>query len=891
MKKRLFLLLASYLAAANIVAQHMLEQPVTLRARNILLEEALYRLSEQEGVKLSFSGDILPLYRVNADFEGRKLAEVLEALFQGADLRYEAVGAQVVIYRISGLQHTVSGFLRDAETGERLINANILDAQSGRGAVSNAYGFYSISLPAGPAELYFSYTGYKTEARRLLLQDSRQMDIYLSPSLTLQPVEVVGTRMAAPSGMLAAGSHHELDVQQIERLPALAGEPDIIRVAHLLPGVQTGTDGVGGLHVRGGDNGQNLIMIDGVPVYNISHAAGIFSVFNTSAVSSARLIKGAFPARYGGRLSSVLDIRTREGNRRDFGLRGDVGLLSGRLSAEGPIVKEKSSFFLSGRWSFIDWYLQPLTRSLKAEKGEEGFIGYRFHDLNAKLNYALSNKSHLYLSYYSGSDSYSNSGNSADTLEARDGNLPGPAYFRFDRNYSDRIRWGNDVASLRWNHLFSDKLFANLTAYYSSLDVRIDYFAADSLLELASRSTVDRLIDIGRYSSDIRDIGFRLDFDFIPAPHHYIRFGANLTRHSFLPGVFAFDAVEKSENNGILPQEPGNKAPIAAMEYTAYVEDEARLGKRLALNLGMHLAAFQVRQKTYWSWQPRLSVDWQAADRWKLEAYYSRMQQFVHLLSNSTLGLPAEIWAPSTENIAPQAGWQAGISSNWNLDKGWQFSLEAYFKDMGQLLSYSEGALFLNNWEANVTAGKGEAYGLEGMLGKCQGRAMGWIAYSLAYASRQYGLINNGEAYPYKYDRRHDLKLAFSYRIQDWVEMSANWIFSSGFAFSLPAGEYDVLFPGSGEPPLVAIDYGSKNANRMPPYHRFDLSANFYFDTDRVQHVINVGVYNLYNRRNPLYYDLRNRYVREGNQLRLKKEFVSVWIIPMLPSLSYSIKF
>ncbi|MCB0567104.1 MAG: carboxypeptidase-like regulatory domain-containing protein [Phaeodactylibacter sp.] len=889
--KRLSLLLAVLLAAANIRAQSVLEQPVSIKGKGLLLEQALYQLSDQEGVNLSFSNDILPLRRLDVDIRGQRLARVLDELLQGTKLEYQEVGSQVVIFLSSGYSFTISGFLEDAKTGERLISANIQELHTGKGTITNAYGFFSLTLPAGPVSLSFSYLGYSRESRQLMLRDDQELNISLKPSLTLDPVEVIGERATASQGQIASASSHDLSVEQIERLPALAGEADIIRIVHLLPGVQTGTDGVGGLHVRGGNSGQNLILIDGVPVYNISHAAGIFSVFNTNAVSSARLIKGGFPARYGGRLSSVLDIRTREGNRKKFGLRGDVGLLSGRLSLEGPIVKDRSSFFISGRWSLIDWYLQPLARSLKSEKGEDGFVGYRFHDLNAKLNYSLSKKDHLYLSYYSGSDHYSNSGSSTDTLQTRQSNLPEPAFFRFERDYSDRIRWGNTVASLRWNHLFNDKLFANLAATYSSLDVNINYSATDSLVALSSQNTVDRLVDIGRYASNITDLGLRLDFDFIPVPNHYIRFGANLTHHSFLPGVFAYDDIEKSGNGNVLPQNSEDQRAVGAMEYSVYFEDEVRLGQRLKANLGVHLAAFQVRQKTYWSPQPRLSLAWQVKEKWQLEAYLSRMEQFVHLLSNSAVGLPTEIWVPSTEKVAPQKGWQTGIASTWSLRKGWKLSLEAYAKDMNQLLSYAEGALFLNDWEANVTSGDGQAYGLEWMLGKRFGKTAGWLAYSLAHADRQYEFVNNGQRYPYKYDRRHDLKVAFSHRIQDWIEISANWVFSSGFAFSLPAEKYEIILPESGEPPITVLDYGSKNAYRMPAYHRLDLGVNFYFNTDRIHHTINIGVYNLYNRRNPLYYDLRNTYSEEDQQLKLKKEFVPVSIIPMLPSLNYSIKF
>ncbi|MCB0585162.1 MAG: TonB-dependent receptor [Phaeodactylibacter sp.] len=889
--KRLYLLLAVFLAAVNIRAQGVLEQPVTIVGKGMLLEEALYQLADQENINLSFSNDILPDRRMDVEIRDENLAQALDYLLRGTGLEYRQLGTQVVIFPSAGQLYTISGFLEDLRTGERLISANIQELYSGKGAVSNEYGFYSLTLPAGKVSLNYSYLGYGAENRQFSLQADRKLDIALAPSLTLDPVEVVGERLEGGQSLVSYPSGHELNIRQVERLPALAGEADIIRVAHLLPGVQTGPDGVGGLHIRGGNNGQNLIMIDGVPVYNISHAAGIFSIFNTQAISSARLIKGGFPARYGGRLSSVLDIRTREGNRRAFGMKADLGLLSGRLTVEGPLVREKSSFFISGRWSFIDWFLEPLTQSLKADKGEDGFIGYRFHDLNAKLNYSLSPKDHIYLSYYSGADHYSNSGNSADTLEVRNDNLPEPAFFRFEKDYSDRISWGNSVASLRWNHLFSDKLFANLAATYSSLRVNIDYFASDSLIALSGMNTVDRLLDIGEYSSNIADLGLRLDFDFIPVPKHYIRFGANITHHRFLPGVFAYNVVEKSGNGEVLPQENKESNAVDALEYSAYFEDEARLSPRLRLNMGVHLAAFQVKEKTYWSPQPRFSLAWEARPGWELETYLSRMQQFVHLLSNSALGLPTEVWVPSTRNVAPQEGWQFGLGSTWNLKKGWEFSLEAYAKAMKQLLSYSEGALFLNDWESNVTSGRGQAFGLEGMLSKRIGKTTGWAAYGLSYADRQYEFINNGRPYPYKYDRRHDFKIAFSHRLQDWVEVSADWVISSGFAFSLPAEQYDLILPGSGEPPVTVIEYGQKNAYRMPIYHRLDLGVNFYFDTDQVRHTVNVGVYNLYNRKNPLYYDLRNRYVEEEGQVKLKKEFVPVSIIPMLPSLNYSLKF
>lgn len=885
----IFLLLFSFLATSR--AQHLVERRVSLSVEGATLEEALYQLADRNDIQLSFSNDILPERRVSMQMDQVSLKAVLAQLFQNTALQFREIGRQVVVFLPPETRFTVSGFLEDARTGERLINANILDVNSGRGAASNEYGFYSLSLPAGRVALSFSYLGYETQRREFVLREPRRLNASLKPSLTLAPVEVVAPRIGGISGAPAPGGGQEVGVYEAEHLPTLGGEADIIRLTHLLPGVQTGTDGIGGLHIRGGDNGQNLIMIDGVPVYNISHAAGLFSVFNSQAVRSARLIKGGFPARYGGRLSSVLDIRTREGNSKTFSARADVGMLSGRFSLEGPIVRDKSSFFVSGRRSLADWYLQPLTRGLKEEKGEDGFTGYRFYDLNAKLNYELSARDHFYLSYYSGADRYTNQGQASDTLAFADGNQPEPAIYRFDRQYDDAVGWGNTVASLRWNHLFSDKLFANLAASYSGLDVDIRYLAVDSLVRLDAQRTVNRLFDVGHYSSSIRDAGLRLDFDFLAVPGHHIRFGANVAHHDFLPGLLA-GSGEKSGNGEIdsLPVLPETARRLTAMEYVAYVEDEFRAGKGLTINAGLHAAVFSAHNKAYPSLQPRILASWQLSKRWRLESYYSRMQQPIHLLSNSAIGLPTELWVPSTDKVAPQKGWQAGLSANWAFRPGWSAEADGYFKSMDNLLAYSEGALFLNDWEENVTAGSGRAYGMEALLRKQEGRLRGWMGYSLAWADRQYAQVNNGRRYPYKFDRRHEFKLALMYRIQDWASLSASWVYSTGFAFSPPLGQYEVVIPGAG--PVTAIDFGDKNAFRMPAYHRLDFGANFYFETDsRLRHTINVGAYNIYNRRNPLYYALRSKYVEEDGKIRTQKEFVQAWLIPMLPSLNYSIQF
>ena len=891
MKRLLLFSLLIMLAFAGR-AQLDIVEPISIQFDEVTLENALYQITDQVGVKISFGNNILPEKSIDQQFTDEPLNNVLETLLQGTSIEFKQLGNQIALYTDEKSTVVISGFLTDAESGEDLIYANIIDLESRKGTAANAYGFYSLTVPKGKANLAFSYTGYKTTWKELDLTEDYRLDLELQPSLTfINPIVIVGQKDTENISLESRAGETLIDIKNVERLPALAGETDIIRIAQMLPGVQTGTDGVGGLHVRGGSNGQNLILIDGVPVYNISHAAGLFSIFNTSAIRSTNLYKGAFPARYGGRLSSVIDIVTKEGNRKKLGVKGELGTLAGRLTVDGPIIKDKSSFFLSGRLSLVDWYLQPITKNLKSKKGEDGFIDYRFYDFNAKLNYDISRKDKLYLSFYSGADFYKNRGVSFDSISIIDTSVEEPASLLFGQSYSDEVSWGNVVGSLRWNHLFGNRLFANLTATYSSLNVNIDYQAADSLTHLATNNLERVFLDFGYYESEIEDIGLRLDFDFMPAPNHYIRFGANVTHHFFRPGVLSYNQNQlKTDNGNLIEVQQSNNEPVRAIESAVYIEDEFKINDKLSINAGLHNALFHVDDKWYASVQPRLLVHYQYKPRWKLEAFYGKSTQFIHLLSNSLLGLPTELWVPSTANIAPQQAWQTGVTSRWKLAQDMELSLDLYYKSMNNLLSYSEGAAFLDDWEANVTSGNGEAYGAEVLLQKRIGQFSGWLGYGLQWADRQYAFLNRGERYPYRYDRRHEVKAAAVHRVQNWLELSASWTLSSGFAFSLPLSQYTINVEGIG--PVTAIDYGTKNEFRMPYYHRLDFSANIYIDMERTMHKIRMGVYNLYNRQNPLYFDIRTtNLIWEDGAWAERKALVKTTLVPLLPSLSYSIEF
>ncbi len=870
------------------MGQSPLDQEVTLVVRNESVEDALYKLIDQNEVKLIFSNEILSTKTITLRMRRVPLRQVLEALFGDTDIHYKAIGDQVVLYKEAeaptAKEFTISGFLEDGQTGERLIGASVYERNSQRGTVTNAYGFYSLSLEGGPVELTYAYLGYEASVRYFVLTVNSKENVTLMPSLTLTEVLVIGsdsTFAQKPDG----SSTDYIQIDDVEQLPKLAGESDLVRTAYLLPGVQTGTDGVGGIHVRGGNPGQNLILIDGVPVYNISHAAGVFSIFNTNAVRTAKLVKGGFPARYGGRISSVLDVRTKEGNKKDYKAQADLGMLTSGLSVEGPIIKDKSSFFLSGRGSFLDLYLQPYSRKEKEKRGEGGFSSYQFYDVNAKLNFAFSDNDKIYFSYYRGSDRFTNSGSRTDLVSLSTSG--GIDNYRIDQGYEENLYWGNQVGAFRWNHLLSDKLFANAAFTYSNFNVGFDYSSQDSLVNQNIGQTLVSSYSVGRYRSSIEDLGVKLDFDFFPKTDHYLRFGISFNRQYFNPGVLFYDNKIEDEIDSTQSNDP-----ISANEYAAYVEHEFQWGRHLTFNLGLRAMIQSVRSRNYRSLQPRANVLWKVNDRWSLKGAYSNMVQFVHLLSSSSIGLPTDLWVPSTSNIRPQEANQIDVGTEWTFAPGYLLEVETYYKWMNHLLSFSEGAFFLNGWEDNVTSGEGRAYGIEFFLKKKEGRTTGWISYGLAKADRQFERIFFGERYPFKYDRRHDLKMVLSHQFNRKWSFSANWVFSTGFAYTLPLEKYTIQL--TDYLPVIQEEIfanGKKNGQRMPPYHHLDVNVNYNFETGKFQHALSVGVYNVYNRQNPLYNTIRKRYLNQNDQLLEVNQTVQVLMVPITPSIHYSLKF
>ncbi|MEM7371871.1 MAG: carboxypeptidase-like regulatory domain-containing protein [Bacteroidota bacterium] len=797
-------------------------------------------------------------------------------------------------------RYTISGYLEDASSGEKLISAKVFDSKTRKGTLTNNFGFFSLTLPEGPVSLVATYSGFQTISKELNLTMDLSMNFSLK-EFQVDEVMIVAEneeRIEEKTEMSVV----DIPIQQIKLLPALLGEVDVIKAVQLMPGVQSGNEGSTGLYVRGGGPDQNLILLDDVPLYYVSHLGGFFSVFNADAIKSVKLTKGGFPARYGGRLSSVLDIRMKEGNMNEFHGEGSIGLISSKLSLQGPIIKGKSSFIISGRRTYLDLFSKPISRI--ATKGQTSF-GYHFYDLNGKVNHTFSDKDRLYFSFYLGDDNLSISNNE------KEGN-PGEEDF-YEFRLKNKTLWGNKMAALRWNHIWSPKLFSNLTATYSKyrFNADNDLYDAYSYRQNDSIKTNVSEGSLG-YKSGIEDFGAKLDFDFYPAPSHAIKFGAASTYHTFTPGLLGlkFKTGETNLDTTL------NNQKANSLESYVYIEDEFKIGEKFSANVGVHGVHYLVNKKSYYSLQPRASARLLVGEKVALKASYVQMTQFIHLLSNSGAGLPIDLWVPATEKVAPQTSWQAaaGIATSF-LDGQLSLSIEGYYKEMNNMIEYKEGTDFFlgvddKSWEERVeTGGKGTAYGAEILLQKKTGKTTGWVGYTLSWNNRQFANINGGNVYPYKYDRRHDFSAVVSHQLTEKISVAGTWVYGTGNAITLASGGYgSIITPFGG---LPNQNYGSyaeffnggeffeggvklyengRNGFRMQAYHRLDLGINFTKKKKWGERTWSISVYNAYNRLNPYTYILRRKFNQQTGTFDQKK-LTKIALFPVIPSISYAFKF
>ena len=792
---------------------------------------------------------------------------------------------------------TISGFITDRQTGESMLNAALYDYKSGKGAISNNFGFYSLSLPAGEVDLRCSYVGYKTQNFRFILKKDTTINILMESSAELSEITVFGGSARQEFGVLGAQMGAiDVPISQIKSIPALFGETDVLKALQLLPGVQGGTEGSAGLYVRGGGPDQNLLLLDGVPVYNVNHLGGFFSVFNADALKSVTLYKGNFPARFSSRLSSVVDIHMNDGNAKEIHGNFSIGAITSKFNLEGPIIKDQTTFNLSYRRTYADLIVQPALWYAAKKSGNDNNLsaGYYFYDLNGKISHKVSNTDKLFLSFYSGDDAIYM--NMTDKYTS-DGST------NADKMTMDWA-WGNLITAFRWNHIVNSKLFMNTTASFTRYRFNMEVGQENARKQKDSTRIEHSSMKVG-YFSGIQDYALRTEFDYVPMPGHDVKFGADFVSHVFRPGVAAMNYSETDVQPVAFDTTFGNKNVIG-QELNVYAEDNLSIGSFVKANVGMNYSMFHVEGETYQSLEPRLSMRLLVNKKASLKLGYASMSQYIHLLSNSNLSLPTDLWVPVTKRIQPMRSYQYSAGFFYNLNNVVDLSLETYYKHMSNLIEYKDGAGFMGSttgWEEKVSMGDGWSYGVEFLAQKTVGKTTGWLAYTWSKSERKFDRpgqeINFGKVFAAKYDRRHDISLTLNHKFSDRFEMAGTWVFCTGNTGTLALSEYQ-------QPTIPENDYynnwwydldhvSERNNYRLPSYHRLDLGFNFIKKKKHGTRTWNLSFYNAYNQMNPfiVYKSFSSDFVYNPNtnNYENKKILVKASIFPIIPSLSYSYKF
>lgn len=793
-------------------------------------------------------------------------------------------------------QRTVNGTVADATNGETLIGATIYDLRSNKGTTTDVNGRFSLTLKDDSTVLRITYVGYEPAYDTVVRAAAPTRNYRLKPSIQLQEVTITAQRInSRESSRMSA---LEMPVEQLKAVPVLFGEADILKAIQLLPGVQSGNEGTGGMHVRGGGPDENLFLLDGIPLYNVNHLGGFFSAFNADAVKNVTLYKGSFPARFGGRLSSVFDVTTNNGNDRELHGNASIGLISAKLAVEGPIVPEKTTFSLSARRTYADLLLRPIVARLALDDDGKTKLkaGYHFYDINAKAVHTFSDKSRLYATFYAGNDNVN--------IKVRtESSLQEDQYLSFDND------WGNLIGGLRWNYVIGPRLFMNLSTSYTQYTNTM-VAGIESVATLADGSEQISTIN-GNYLSTIRDLTFRADFAFAPNSNHDIQFGTYLTRHWVQPSVASasinyFDQIQMNEAWQM--DTNMRDALVVANDWVCFAEDDWSVNDILKVNYGLHFSGFQVENSFYPSLQPRVSSRLLLGENVSVKMGYAYMSQYMHLLSTTSVSMPTDLWVPSTDRIRPMNAHQMAASICYDMPLVAEFSVEGYYKHMSNLIEYKDGATAMGTsqgWEDLVCLGDGRTYGVEFLAQRNFGELTGWVAYTWSRTTHHFDRpgqqLNHGNPFPAKYDRRHDLSVVLNYKFSDRFDVSATWVFCSGNTATLAMQRYPVASDNpedyaAGQGELLHVS--SRNNYRMPNYHRADISANFHrtFTTRhtlangqprKIRRTINVSVYNLYNKANPYLTYTSNQH----SSLGYSRALVQLSIFPILPSVSYTCYF
>ena len=850
---------------------------INYSGRDKTLREVLFDISEEAAVTIAFQEEIFPGDSlINFKVNQTEVGEVLVYLLDRHHVKYKIVGSQIVLYkdeyRNSDEKITISGYITDLQSGESLVSSNVYLYDKTAGTVSNEYGFYSFTLPKGVQRIYYSYLGYNLGIKEVSLTNDTTINVSLDPRIQLNEIIITDTKII-PLQEAESPSEEVLPLENLNSFLPVGGEPDILRLAYSRPGVTSGSDGFGGMSVRGGSINQNLVLFDGVPVYNANHLFGLLSIFNANVIKSAKLFKGTFPSHYSGRLSSVLDIRSRDGNNQKFGADISLGVLTAKASFEGPIIKDKASFLISARRTTVDPWISSFNQfnSTPLDTRENAI---NFYDINAKLNFKLGEHSRIHLSYYTGDEFFGDTGDDRSKGSLRE---------------LEEISWttSNTLASLRFNSRINDKSFVNLSVYTSSHS--FNSFTHDRVESIVSNEVESSVYDASYYQTQINDQGFRLDFDYYPSAKHVMKFGVGYIRHDFSPQFIFSDqddnivSFDQAITSTILENEVSD-FNLKSTELELYIEDEIRFSEHTKLNVGINQLILN-SGKQFLIPQPRVLFT-TGKGKYDMKISWGMMAQFLHSISNTGLDVPVDIWVPTTENLIPERAWTTTFGHFLNINSRSSIGVELYYKQLSNVTRFGSGVLRItetNNWDRQVPQGSGESYGGEFSLEtEILKKTRLELGYTLSWSFRQFDAIQQ-EKFRFRYDRRHVLNASLTHKFNENIEFSSNFEYGSGIPITIPSTvNYNYLDVNRNLTRIRVLD--EINNQELPAYHRLDLGFNFYNKYRWGKTKLTLGVYNSYNRINPLY-------IREIVNTDLSIEYEQFFLFRIFPTFSYNITF
>ncbi|MEI6048826.1 MAG: TonB-dependent receptor [Bacteroidota bacterium] len=770
---------------------------------------------------------------------------------------------------------SISGYVTDAASGEIITGATITTADFLNYSISNSYGYYILTLNQSEdsVKLQTSYVGYSPSSFTIKPNQNLKVDFALINRNVLDEVIVIAEKPATYEKRKEM-SVVSVPIGKVTVMPSLGGESDLLKSLQLMPGIQSGNEASSGLYVRGGSPDQNLMVIDDVPIYYVNHLGGFVSTFNSDAINSMKLVKGGFPAHYGSRLSSVVDIKMKEGNMKEFHGNAMIGMIASKIMVEGPIKKDTTSYMLSVRRFMYDLITRPLTRATSFNGTS---VGYNFYDLNAKINHIISPKDRLYLSFYSGGDKMLTKQKTQTDLNKM------------------ILEWGNILGSFRWNHLYSDRLFSNLTLYSTRYRLANDFSSTFTYNNAKEKTS-------SNYWSGIVDVSVKADFDYFINQNYKVKFGGTSIFHNFNPNTTSYHYVE---NSASVDTSFGSRKQNG-FENAVYLENEISIGNRFFTNIGLRVTNYQTPNHNYVSYEPRFLSTFMITEKTLLKVSYSQMNQYIHLLTGLGPNMQNDIWVPVTDVIKPSLSTQFALGLEKTFRNGeYEVSLEGYHKTMNNLITYKDGVAILSSasdWQTQVeTNGKGKSYGLEFLLQKTRGSATGWIAYTYSKTTRQFENKNFGRPYPFKYDRTHDISIVYLQKIKSNIQLSATWVYGTGNPYTLATGKFKMItgtdndLTNQSAYNTYGQVYNDLNSYRMRAYHKLDVGINFYKSVKRGERTWSINIYNLYNRQNPYYYfvdsiyqfDQNGRIIPEATKTVIKQQSY----FPIIPSFSYSLKF